>query len=135
MTTAPRVNDGKAKPLRTSLRAKGHPCHICGGAIDYAADHLDPWSFQLDHLWQIANGGPAYEPTNTAASHRACNRDRSDKIDDIAIAAAAAFGVTLTDAKRSTRSAQCAAAGTPCRQCNGTHDPQPGTSFETSLTW
>jgi hypothetical protein len=25
MTTAPRVNDGKAKRLRTSLRAKGHP--------------------------------------------------------------------------------------------------------------
>ncbi|NKS42290.1 HNH endonuclease [Rhodococcus hoagii] len=54
------------------------PCHICGDPIDYNAGHLDPLSFQIDHITPIARGG---EDTldNLAASHRGCNRDKGDR--------------------------------------------------------
>lgn len=133
-----RVNDIKAKRLRAQLRAQGGPCHICGEDIDYDAGHLHPRSFQLDHLWQIANGGPAYEPDNTAAAHRACNRRRSNTVDATTIAAAAHFGVTLTPkppARKGTTAPTCAPAGQLCTRCNGTHGPRPGVTFETARKW
>lgn len=130
-----RVNDSKAKHLRAWLRAQGNPCHVCGGEIAYDAHHLNPAAFQLDHLWQVANGGPEYERENAAASHRACNRQRGTTIDAAAIAAAAHYGVTLTPkppTKRVTAPA-CAPAGQLCIRCNGTHGPNG--SFVTARKW
>jgi hypothetical protein len=137
MPTAPRVNDAKAKRIRARLRREANPCHLCSGEIDYDAHHLDPRSFQVDHLWQVANGGPEYDPDNCASSHRGCNRLRSDTIDAIAIAAAAQYGITLTP-KATTKTAAapaCAPDGQHCRQCNGVHNPQPGITFVTSRNW
>jgi len=135
--TAPRVNDAKAKRIRARLRREANPCHLCGGEIDYDAHHLDPRSFQVDHLWQVANGGPEYDPDNCASSHRACNRARSDAVDAIAIATARKYGITLTP-KSTTKTAAastCAPNGQHCRQCNGVHNPQPGVTFVTSRNW
>ena len=133
--TTPRANDARAKRLRARLRAKGMPCHACGGEILYDAHHLDPLSFQVDHLWQVALGGPEYDPNNAAASHRACTRRRSDKVDSIAIEAAAAYGVDLTRNAPTRREPTCAPDGQPCHQCNGTHNPMPGVTFITSRNW
>ena len=55
------------------------PCHICGGAIDYQAGHLEPLSFTIDHITPIKRGGPD-TLDNLAAAHRKCNRDKSDKV-------------------------------------------------------
>lgn len=55
------------------------PCHICGGEIAYDAHFLDPLSFHLDHVTPIARGG-SDTLDNCAAAHRACNRDKSDKV-------------------------------------------------------
>lgn len=131
-----RINDIRAKRLRAQIRAEGGPCHVCGGDIDYDADHLDPMSFQLDHLWQVALGGPEHDPVNAASSHRACNRRRGTTIDAAAIAAAAHYGVTLTPpaGQRTTRLG-CAPDGQLCTRCNGVHNPRPGCTFETSRRW
>lgn len=125
-----RVNDIRAKRLRAQVRAEGAPCHICGGDIDYDAHHLHPQSFQLDHLWQVALGGPEYDPVNTASSHRACNRRRGITIDASTIAAAAHYGITI---KPTTT--DCAPDGQHCTRCNGTHNPRPGCTFETARRW
>lgn len=60
--------------------AKGRPpCAICGGDIDYdTTDHLDPYSFTVDHIIPLAKGG-ADTLDNKQPAHRKCNRDKSDK--------------------------------------------------------
>ncbi|MDB2193342.1 hypothetical protein [Mycobacteroides abscessus] len=138
--TEPRVNDTRAKRLRARLRGEQRPCHICGGDIDYGAHHHSPHAFQLDHLWQVALGGPEYEYSNAGASHRACNRQRSDKVDHITIAAAARHGVTIEPDERARRrrgpQPTERTCGTPdgqhCTGCNGTHT---GSTFVTARNW
>ncbi|WP_396929183.1 HNH endonuclease [Mycolicibacterium sp.] len=129
-----RTNDARAKRLRARLRAQGLPCYLCGSDIDYDAHHHDPLSFQVDHKWQVANGGPEFDADNIAPSHRACNRTRSDTIDQIAIGAAASYGHTLTP-RTATGKRGCATEG-PCANCNGAqHNPQPGVTFITHRNW
>jgi hypothetical protein len=91
-------------------------------------------------MWQLANGGPPYDPDNAAASHRACNRNRATTIDDIAIATAASYGVTLipnpTRSDPIRHDATCAPDGQHCPDCNGIHNPAPpGVTFVTSRNW
>ena len=131
--TAPRQNDAKAKRLRARLRSHGDPCHVCGGEIAYTAYFTDPLAFQLDHLWPLALGGPAYDWDNVASAHRACNMARSNKVDAIAIEAAAQYGATLTRATPNHN--KCAPDGLHCTQCQGIHNPQPGVTFMTSRNW
>lgn len=58
--------------------AQGHPpCHLCGEPIDYEAHHLEPLSFQIDHIIPLNKGGTD-DLDNLAASHRKCNRDKGD---------------------------------------------------------
>jgi len=131
-----RENNARAKRIRKELRERQAPCHICGGEINYDTDHLDPLSFQVDHLWQVAHGGPAYDIDNCASAHRACNRLRSDHIDDITIQTALSYGVVIkrpdTDPPATVK--RCP-QGVLCLDCNGTHDPQPGVTFVTARKW
>ncbi|WP_100522668.1 HNH endonuclease [Mycobacteroides abscessus] len=140
--TETRVNDTRSKRLRARIRAEQRPCHICLKPIDYAAHHHNPNSFQLDHLWQIAHGGPAYEYDNAGASHRLCNRWRSDKIDATTIAVAARYGVDLEPAQGRRRHHQddqrtCSTPdGQPCSECRGAiHNPAPRVTFVTGRNW
>ena len=134
MTTT-RVNDARAKRIRARFRRAKDPCHLCGGQIDYDAHHHDPRSFQVDHLWQVANGGPEFDPDNCASAHRHCNRQRSDTIDAITIATAASYGVTLAPtAPQPTTTFTCPTNG-HCAHCNGTHNPSPGVTFLTARNW
>ncbi|WP_082946262.1 HNH endonuclease [Mycobacterium sp. E1747] len=50
-------------------------CRFPGEPIDYEAHHLDPRSFAVDHI--DPNGPDTLD--NKAATHRACNRDKSNK--------------------------------------------------------
>lgn len=53
------------------------PCHLCGEEIDYAASHLEPLSFTIDHVIPLAKGG-ADVLENLAAAHRRCNLRKGD---------------------------------------------------------
>lgn len=56
------------------------PCFWCGEPIAYDdVDHLDPLSFQIDHVTPLARGG-SDTLDNIVASHRKCNRDKGDKL-------------------------------------------------------
>lgn len=61
------INPGVAEP----------PCHICGNDIDYSLPSSDLMSFQIDHVTPLALGGTD-TLDNCAASHRGCNREKSD---------------------------------------------------------
>ena len=73
---------------RATIAAEEPPCYLdaqglClfpGEPIDYEADHLDPRSFTVDHVIPLDAGGPD-TLDNKAAAHRACNRDKSNKVE------------------------------------------------------
>jgi 5-methylcytosine-specific restriction endonuclease McrA len=53
------------------------PCHLCGLDIDYAASHLEPLAFTIDHILPLAKGGTD-TIDNLAAAHRRCNLAKGD---------------------------------------------------------
>jgi 5-methylcytosine-specific restriction endonuclease McrA len=69
-----------------AIIAKGKPdCHWCSEPIDYHANWLHPLAFQVDHVIPLAKGGidELHYPDGTVqkvASHRRCNRAKSDKL-------------------------------------------------------
>lgn len=65
---------------RRIIRRDNPPCHWCGEPINYEAHHHDPLSFQIDHVTPLNKGGDD-TLDNCVASHRACNREKSDKVD------------------------------------------------------
>lgn len=70
-------------------------CLFLGEPIDYAANHLDPRSYVVDHVLPIKHGG-ADTLENKMAMHRACNRDKSDKLSDDQQPAFRTFVTTLS---------------------------------------
>lgn len=76
-TAAPRRNTARRDRYRRSVAQGRPPCHLCGEDIDYDAPHLDPLSFQIDHVIPLAKGGRDVLE-NLAASHRKCNRAKAD---------------------------------------------------------
>lgn len=69
----------QARQARVRLRRKRLPCYLCGQPIDYTLHHLDPQAFQLDHIVPLSVAPHlAFDPTNHGATHRTCNRAKSD---------------------------------------------------------
>lgn len=65
---------------RQRLIREHGPCWICGLPIDYTLRTPDPLSFELDHKKpRDTHPELAFEPSNWAASHRQCNRAKSNK--------------------------------------------------------
>lgn len=76
---APRSNGHRRDQDRKRLKRKRLPCHICGQPIDYTLPMLDPMAFQLDHVLPVSvHPDLEHDPSNHAASHRKCNRTKSD---------------------------------------------------------
>jgi 5-methylcytosine-specific restriction endonuclease McrA len=65
--------------LRRIIAKDEPPCHLCGESIDYSLPHSHPRSFQVDHVLPRARGG-SDTLDNSAASHRSCNRSKSDRL-------------------------------------------------------
>ena len=80
MSNAPRSTTTRDRD-RNAIKRTKPPCHICEQPIDYALHHLDPGAFVVDHVIPLARGG-ADELANKAASHRSCNRTKSDSMPD-----------------------------------------------------
>jgi len=80
--TGPKRGATARRDRHRKLAARGHPpCHICGEPIDYNAGHLEPLSFQIDHVIPLEKGGPdeMFLPDGTPQilpSHRKCNREK-----------------------------------------------------------
>lgn len=65
---------------RARFRRSQAPCAICGQPIDYTIKSPDPMSFEVDHIKPIDRFPElANDPNNKAATHRACNRAKSNK--------------------------------------------------------
>jgi len=72
-------NSARRDQDRARIRAAKPNCHICGQAIDWDADWLDPMSFVVDHVIPLAKNGPD-TLANKAAAHRSCNSKKRARI-------------------------------------------------------
>ena len=72
-------NSATRKMHRARIAKDKPACHICGKAIDYTLPHLDPWSFVVDHIVALKNGG-ADTIENKAAAHRECNSKKRARV-------------------------------------------------------
>ncbi|AYR01168.1 HNH endonuclease [Mycobacterium phage LeMond] len=72
-------NTARRERFRRAKRRDGDDCAACGLPIDYEAHHLDPLSFQIDHITPLARGG-SDTLDNIQAMHRMCNRDKGDSL-------------------------------------------------------
>lgn len=60
-------------------------CGICGKPVDISIkDPHDPLSPVVDHIIPIAKGGHPYAMENLQLAHRWCNRQKSDKLINLA---------------------------------------------------
>lgn len=123
------------RQIRRRLRARGDDCAICHQPIDYTAAQYEPQAFEVDHIIPISRGG-IKSVENARATHRHCNRQRSNTIDADAIAAGAQ-PETQPQPKPHTKAATQAntCPDGPCTRCNGIHNPQPGITFVTTRRW
>lgn len=64
---------------RRAIARTRPPCGICGEPIDYQLPHTEPMSYVVDHIIPLNKGGTD-DLGNKQAAHRACNRDKSDKV-------------------------------------------------------
>ena len=56
------------------------PCALCGADIDYTLRTPHPMSFEVDHIVPLNRGG-SDQLDNTQATHRACNRLKSNRLE------------------------------------------------------
>ena len=78
MGTQPR-DATRAKRFRSAIAKSKPACHICGQAILWDADHMDPLAFVIDHVIPLAKGG-LDELSNIKAAHRECNSKKRARI-------------------------------------------------------
>lgn len=66
--------------FKAKCKTENTPCWICGLVIDYEApsdDYRNDDRFELDHVRPVATHPEMqHDPTNWAASHAGCNRQR-----------------------------------------------------------
>ncbi|MER5892290.1 HNH endonuclease [Streptomyces sp. NPDC001876] len=75
-------NPRNGRPYRrlvAALKAAGHPCWLCGHAIDRRLTAQHPLSFTLDHLVPLSRGGDLLDPANARSAHRRCNSARGNR--------------------------------------------------------
>jgi 5-methylcytosine-specific restriction endonuclease McrA len=75
-----RTNGSRRSKLRARVAARGEPCAICGGFIDYSLPAGHPDSYELDEIIPVSKGGDPYDIENVQPAHRRCNRMKSNKL-------------------------------------------------------
>ena len=75
----PRRKNGTLRNrIRARIRARGLPCALCGGPIDYSLPAGDPWSFEVDEIVPVSKGGDPLDIANCQPAHRVCNQRMGD---------------------------------------------------------
>ena len=55
-------------------------CGICGKEVDFRISYPHPLSPSIDHIIPISKGGHPSDMANLQLAHRACNRQKADKL-------------------------------------------------------
>lgn len=66
------ADKSKVTKVKRWMESNQLPCSICGLPINYDLKSPDPWSFTVDHIIPITNGGTS-DIENLAPAHRRCN--------------------------------------------------------------
>lgn len=66
--------------LRTQVAREESICWICRKPIDYSLPAHHPYSYELDEIIPVSKGGNPLDRMNVHASHRKCNRWKSNRI-------------------------------------------------------
>lgn len=66
------ADKSKVTKVKRWMKSNQLPCSICGLPINYDLKSPDPWSFTVDHIIPITNGGTS-DMENLAPAHRRCN--------------------------------------------------------------
>ncbi|MGH3097881.1 MAG: HNH endonuclease [Streptosporangiales bacterium] len=65
--------------ITADIRARRHPCWLCGQPIDYTLPATHPLSFTVDHEIPLtAAPWLAHDRSNLKAAHRRCNGRKGD---------------------------------------------------------
>lgn len=67
------IDRSKVDAFRKQARFKRLPCILCGLPINYELQFPNPWSFTVEHLIPISQGGSS-RADNLGAAHFRCNR-------------------------------------------------------------
>lgn len=70
----------RAAVLRAEAKRRNLPCSLCGLPIDWSAPPRTRWSFSLDHIEALANGGAPLDPANHQPAHYGCNSRKGDRL-------------------------------------------------------
>lgn len=126
--TAPRTHTRRDRRLADQVRRRQDPCGICGRPIDYSLPPGLPGSFEADHIVPVARGGES-TLDQLQASHRACNRRKSDSMPGDVEHARPPQGALNAHSARA-----CSTRGR-CETHRGYCNPQLGVSFVTARRW
>lgn len=88
------ANGNFRRRMRARFRARGDPCHICGGRLgpiryDQPSDAQHPLSFVIDEIRPVSRWrefgydspeAACRDTENLAAAHWCCNAAKSDKV-------------------------------------------------------
>lgn len=55
-------------------------CGICGHLVDFSLKSPHPMSASIDHIVPVSKNGHPSDIDNLQLAHRACNRQKSDKV-------------------------------------------------------
>ena len=55
-------------------------CGICGHLVDFSLKSPHPMSASIDHIIPVSKNGHPSDMSNLQLAHRACNRQKADKI-------------------------------------------------------
>lgn len=84
------ANGARRRAIKKRWRAIGDPCHLCGRPIDYSLTTWinprtgkrcpHPWSFVVDEINPVDNGGDPLDFENTQPAHWICNSRKGAKV-------------------------------------------------------
>lgn len=75
----PRYSNGhRRREIRKWLMATQDVCALCGKPIDKTLKTPHPMSFEVDEIVPVSRGGDPLDRGNVQASHRECNRRKSN---------------------------------------------------------